>query len=125
MSATIDASELRAFAAKLQAQPDKARKQVGQVVSRGALAIKKQMQSEANRSRHFRIARAINYDRHVRTGDVEAEIGPTKGSPGSLANLAYFGGAHGGGGTIPDPKGALDAETPKFLKALEDMASDL
>ena len=51
------------------------------------------------------------YEIQDRAGSIELVAGPTKGSPGSLANIAYFGTSRGGG-TVPDPRGALDAETP-------------
>ena len=49
---------------------------------------------------------------------IEAEIGPETGGAGSLAGFAYFGGVNGGGGTVPDPQGALDAEAPNVEKHL-------
>ena len=93
------------------------------VVSKGSLNIKNQLQAEAKKSRYFRIAPAISYDIAVTADGVESEIGPDKSrvATAKLANIAYFGGAHGGGGTLPDPQLALDAEEPKFLKALEDL----
>ena len=53
------------------------------------------------------------------------EVGPRKGKPGSIANIAYFGGANGGGGTVPDPRGALEAEAPRFEKALTDLVGEI
>ena len=54
------------------------------------------------------------------------EVGPAKKSGGSRglgfgANIAYFGGARGGGGTVADPKTALDAEIPNFEAQLADI----
>lgn len=128
--ASIDASELREFAAVLDAKAQATARQVRQVVSKGAVNIKNQMQVEAAGSRWFRIASTISYDmREVEAfggGVIEAEIGPNRRFRAArLANIAYFGGANGGGGTIPDPRGALDAEAPRFEKALSDLIGDL
>lgn len=118
MTVSVDVSELRTFATDLQRVPDKVQRGVRPVVSKGALNIKRQLASEMGGSTHFgQIKRAISYDIKVAGDGVEAEIGPRKGSPGSLANIAYFGGA-GGGGTVPDPSGALAAESSKFESAL-------
>ena len=69
-------------------------------------------------SRHFgQVASAISYDLQDRAGSVEAVIGPTKGSPGSLGNIAYFGTSRGGG-TVPDPMGALEKEAPSTAEHL-------
>ena len=120
-----DSSELRAFAADLHAAGSGIAARVRPVVRRGAVKIKKQLRSEMGASRHFKgITPAIDYSNADTDGAIGAEIGPRTGSPGSLANIAYFGGARGGG-TVPDPKGALDAEVPHFEKALSDVLGDL
>ena len=116
----IDTSELRAFAAHLQSASSSL--DVEQVVSKGALNIKNQLVAEMRQSRHFgQISSSISYDITGGAGDVEAEIGPVKGSPGSLANIAYFGSSRGGG-TVADPEGALLAEAPNLEKYLGDLA---
>ena len=117
----VDASELRALSADLSADPALIRAEARGVISKGALNIKKQMTSEAKASRHFRFAHTISYDLTVSGSTIEAEIGPVPGGPGSLAGIAYFGGIRGGGGTIPDPKGALEAEAPNVEKYLLDL----
>jgi hypothetical protein len=123
-SISFDASELRALAADLtKAGADIEAKALG-VVTKGALNIKNQLRTEMLASRHFKgIARSISYDIHgaqmFGAGVIEAEIGPISdpGSGGNLANIAYFGSSRGGG-TVPDPAGALDAELPNFMTAL-------
>jgi hypothetical protein len=72
---------------------------VAEVMERGAVEIKKQMNADLAGSRHFRgIAGSVNYDRKVGAGSVDYEIGPDKGSHGgALANVAYFGTSRGGG----------------------------
>lgn len=88
------------------------------VVRKGATNIKDDLRREAE-TKHFQFARAISFDM---VGAFAAEIGPERGSPGSIANIAYFGGRNGGGGTVPDPSGALMREAPKFEEALLDLA---
>ena len=123
MSLNFDASEVREFAADLGRVPLKIAGEIPAVISKGALNIKNQLRSEMAGSRHFKgAAHTVGYD--ILDGGFAAEIGPSSeaGSPGNLANLAYFGGSNGGGGTVEDPRAALDAEEPKFLKALADLA---
>lgn len=111
-------SGLTDFIADLRALPEHARGDARQVISKGALNIKQQLQAEAAGSRHFgKIARAVSYDLNDRAGSVEAVVGYDKGSPGSLANIAIFGGSRGGG-TVPDPMGALEKEAPNTAEHL-------
>ncbi len=116
----FDASEFRAFAARVEGAVQATEGQVEQVINRGALNIKNDLQTEMRGSRHFKgVAPGISYD--MKTGSaIEAEIGPEKGGPGSLANIAYFGSSRGGG-TVPDPIGALEREAPNVEKWLLDV----
>lgn len=118
---TADHSEVRAFAQQLERAAADALPEIRAVVQRGALAIKTQMQREMSESRHFRqVGRAVSYDTTMDAGGVEAEIGPRRGRPGSLANIAYFGTSRGGG-TVADPQGALDAEAPNVERHILDV----
>jgi hypothetical protein len=126
---TFDFSELNALAQGFAQAERAALPKVRGVVSKGALNVRNQMREEAGRSRHFTFASSITYDMReggaFGGGFVEAEIGPNKRFRSArLANIAYFGGANGGGGTVPDPRGALEAEWPRFEKALGDIAED-
>jgi len=125
--------EFRAFAKDLRAAGSGIASKVLPIVHKGAANIKKQHRREMAASRSFKgVARAIDYSMSFGTGSraaggagaIEAVIGPRTGSPGSLANIAYFGGARGGG-TVPDPRGALLAEAPRFEKALGDAVEGL
>lgn len=121
----LDASELRTLAVDLGNAPLRLALQIGPVVKRGASQIKAQQREEMESSTHFaQLGRSITYD--MDSDGLGAAIGPETGSgePGNLANIAYFGGAHGGG-TVPDPVGALEAEQPKFEKALGDLLGRL
>lgn len=125
MGVTVDTSDLRSLAAVLDQAPATVERGLRGAVVKGAVAIKNQLRREMQASEYFKgAARSIDFD--VREGTffgvklVEAEIGPRTGSgePGALANIAYFGGARGGGGTVPDPQKALDAEAPRFEAAI-------
>ena len=90
-------------------------------VSKGAQNIKQDLAGKMRESRSFGVvAQAISYD--LDDDGYGAEIGPEKGAPGSLANVAYFGTSRGGG-TVPDPQGALDAEAPNVEKYLAELAA--
>jgi len=118
--AVDDFSQLDAFAAVLVLAIPAIQPKVKAVVSRGALNIKKQLREEAEKSLHFKgVAWTISYDITEDAGEVGAEIGPEKKAAGNLGNIAYFGGVHGGGATLPDPQGALEAEADRFMAALE------
>ena len=119
----VDASELRALIADLREAPQLVRREARAVISKGALNIKNQMRDEVAKSRHFRFAHTVSYDLKVAGDTIEAEIGPETGGVGSLAGFAYFGGVNGGGGTVPDPQGALDAEAPNVEKYLDALVS--
>ena len=123
---SIDTSELRAFASSLVNAAPIAEKEATAVVHKGANNIKNQMNGALASSTHFRgIAGSVNYD--MRSGGafgggfIEAEIGPDHARGGALANVAFFGTSRGGG-TVEDPQMALDAEAPRFEKALADLA---
>ena len=125
MTINFDASELRDFAADLGRVPLALARKIPPIVMKGAMNIKDDLREEMAGSKHFKAAaRAVGFD--VLDGGFAAEIGPSSeaGSPGNLANLAYFGGPNGGGGTVADPTEALTSETPGFLKALADAAEE-
>ncbi len=120
---TIDASELGTLADDLMKIPSRLTPKIKPIVAKSALEVKKIMRADAAKSPHFKqIAPTINYDLKVFefAGDasIEAEIGPDKGVGGaaSLAGIAYYGGARGGGGTVRDPVDALLEVAPDFLE---------
>ena len=78
---SADVSQLRNLTRDLQAFTPKVAKGIPQVVKKGALNVKKTMQSDFRESRHFgQIARSINFDVKASGGNAEAEIGPDKSS---------------------------------------------
>lgn len=126
MKITIDTSELRTLAVDMGEVADEIKREIPAVVAKGALNITNDMRDAMRSSASFgELAGGISYDL-TREG-FGAEIGPTKASRGGQsalgvgANIAYFGGANGGGGTVEDPQAALDREEPKFRKALLDL----
>lgn len=126
----LDTSELRSLAADMRQVDSRLARWVRPVVEKGAVNIKDDMRRKMAESEHFEpVARSIGYDMTEGgfgdQGEYVAEVGPSKGSPGSLANIAYFGGANGGGGSVEDPQAAADRELPNFRNALADLAEDL
>ena len=117
-------SDLTQLAADLASAPDRVMREVKQVVSKGALNVKQQLVSEAQGSRSFRsLGRSIGYDLNTTADSVEGEIGPDKSRNSSAGLLmAYYGQSRGGGGTLPDPLLALQAEEPGFVAALDNVA---
>lgn len=116
----VDLSELHSFERDLGHVAGKALPAVEAILKRGAQNIKDDMADSARRSRYFRrIAETITYDRAASIGALTYEIGPDRdrGPAAKLANIAYFGGAHGGGGTL-DLDGPLEREEPKTLREL-------
>lgn len=100
-------------------------REVRAVVEKGALNIKKDW---ARRWAGLRsapsLAAAVSYDVSYGFGGVKAEIGPDKARrQGALGNLLEFGSVN----NAPRPGGlpALDAEAPRFEKALGDLVEKL
>lgn len=121
---SIDTTEIVALARDIAGAAGRVTGEHRKVVSKGALNVKNVMRKDMAASRHFKgITRSIGYDMSGDNSFSEAQIGPSSepGSPGNLANIAYFGGSRGGG-TVRDPRGALEDEAPAFFKALEDLA---
>lgn len=95
------------------------------VVSRGALNVKKDWQSNARASsgRHAALyPNSIGYDVTVGPLSVSAEIGPDKDKPqGALGNLLEFGSPT----SAPhlDGQRALDVEQKRFIRHITELAS--
>lgn len=120
-----DASELGQLAADLDRSAVEVAVSIRQIVAKGALSIKKQLRSEMAGSQHFgQAARSITYDLAGGGDTIVATVGPTKDGAGPLANIAYFGTPRGGG-TVPDPVGALEAEGARTTAWLEKLVGGL
>ena len=125
----MDYSEVTDAALHLKEVPAKAIPKVRGVVVKGAVNIKNQMRRDAEASSSFSaIAPTIDFDIHQGafggSSAINAEIGPdaAKDEAAALAGFAYFGGAKGGGGTVSDPREALNAEEPRFLENIAKVA---
>jgi len=119
-SISIDTSEVRALAADISRSVTRVAPEVRKVILVGAMKIKKQMRAEMGSSESFKgTVNSIDFDIRGNAFYTEAVIGPKVGSgeSGGLASIAYWGSSTGGG-TVSDPQGALDAETPHFEAAL-------
>lgn len=136
----IDDTELRELIRDIDGVPRRAMKAAEAAAKRGVQNMKNDMVEEAKASDSFgQLAYTISYDeRHTLRG-VEYELGPDKdrtvaprrarrfrrgdpnrpNKPGALANLAYFGGANGGGGHL-DFDGPIERELPNLEKHLGD-----
>jgi hypothetical protein len=125
---TADTSGLAALAADLARVPADLGRRAQQVVSRGALNVKRAWQSNARASagRHARLyPSTIGYDPiHSGPDGAEAVIGPDKDKvQGPLGNLLEFGTARQAGHN--DGGRALAEEAPRFQTAVEQLAQDL
>lgn len=122
----IDATEFDRYAGDLVAAVREVSDGIPKVVGRGALNVKTQWNAAFSESEHFRLGGTVTYDTRTLAGAVEAVIGPDKDRRpvAALANIAHFGGANGGGGTIADPQTFLDNEAPNFVEALGDLIEE-
>lgn len=118
------------FAALLEGAAVKAAKQTVAVVNKGSLNVKNDAKRNVLQTAPVRNAhahQAINYDVSAPGGGVVVgEIGYDKTDKrGRLGNLLEFGG--GGDHSPPhhDLSRALEAEEPRFVRALEDVAEDV
>lgn len=112
-------ADLRRFISDLAVAAKAAVEDVDPVMKKGATVIKDAMNADLAASRHFKgAAGSVTYDRRFSVGVVGYEIGPDKGRRGgALANIAYFGGSNGGGGTV-DVDGPMNAEVPVIMSEL-------
>lgn len=99
--------------------------EVEKVVAKGSLNIKQDAARRASGIAHAPAYPAsISYDLFHGLVTVESEIGPDKGKrQGALGNILEFGTRNNA--PIPHLGPALDAETPRYVRALEDLGQDL
>ena len=94
------------------------------IVTKGALNVKNRMVADARDSRHFKqIAPTISYSMTGNAYYSNAEIGPDRdrADAARIANIAYFGGRNGGGGTL-DIEAGLNEEAPNLVEHLSRLA---
>jgi hypothetical protein len=121
----FDVSDVYEFALGLDKAAGDVFDKMYPVVRRGALNVKKDLQSEAQGHPHTPyLPAAISYDTKATKSQISAEIGPDKDKTGgAIANVVYFGTAKNA--PVLDINGPLDREEPKFLKAIEDAIEGL
>lgn len=96
------------------------------IVERATLEAKNRMVSDAEASEHFAIASTISYDSDFRPNQIRFVLGPDRARhrKARIANIAYFGGRNGGGGTL-DINAGIDQAAPGMVNALAAMAAEL
>jgi hypothetical protein len=87
------------------------------VMKTAAHDVKRRMVNDFHKSEHFTsnqgLAESVTYDQlPSMSGVITYEVGPDYGRrrAAALAGIAYFGGARGGGGTVPEPGQHADTE---------------
>lgn len=125
----IDDSDARSLIRELDILGRNLPREVAAVTEKAAVGVKGDMQDDMRASAHFKgVAPSISYDLIITPGFAESEIGPVSGPGGrrgDLASIAYFGGVHGGGGTVRDPVHAAAEEAPRFERALDYLLNGL
>lgn len=121
MGFRVDVDGLAEWEADLADVPEDLNREIRQVVSRGGVQIKRAWAARWSGHWHIKdLPRAISYDLDPVPGGWEAEVGPDKNrKQGPLGNLIEFGSVN----SAPMPGGvpALDAEAPRFAKAMGDV----
>lgn len=143
MRIEIDTSEVRTLQINLTGVEPLLARHIRPAVKDTAHEVWKQMRNDMRNSAHFGpVNRAITSE--LIDNGFGAEIGPEKGRPGSLANIAYFmpsvhvyrGGPRfkyevarvprsAGGGTVRDPVEILDDVQDGFVQAVTDAAIEV
>lgn len=124
---SMDLSQMNRLVADLGRIPGRVVPEVRQIAERGAFNVKNRMVTDARGSRHFKqIAPTISYDESTRAGMVSFDIGPDRdrGDAAKLANIGYYGGRNGGGGTL-DIEAGLNEEGPRLEDHLSRLARGL
>lgn len=121
-----DVSELLGLESDLRAAAADVVGEVRQVVAKGSLNIKNDWRQRWSTLSHMKhLPRTISYDTTVLRDTIVGEIGPEKEREGQApyGNIIEYGTVN----NPPTPGGApaLEAEAPKFEKALEDLGAKL
>lgn len=122
VSVRIEASGVKELQAMLMRAIEVAPAEARKVVAKGALNIKKGMQARTAGLAHApSLPSSITYDTKESAFGAEAEIGPDKSRrQGALGNLVNYGSVNNGPRPFVEP--AADEETPRFERAMEDLA---
>ncbi len=122
MGVNVDSSDLKRLAAVFDDADDVAADEVHKVVKRGANNIKAHARRLISGHPHLpHYPRSISYDIWQTARGAAAEIGPDKSKrQGPLGNIIEYGTPKNA--PLPHLGPALQAEEPRFVKALEDLA---
>lgn len=125
MALTFDTAEVAAVADILVKAAGVAPVEARKVVAKGALNIKTDARRRVSGLAHApSYSNSITFDSHETATGGWAEIGPDKSKrQGALGNLIEYGSVNNA--PIPHMAPAAEAETPKFEKAMEDLAAAL
>lgn len=121
----FDTSEVEKLAADLGRIPGRMVAPMIAAVTKSSTSLRDAMRADAGGIGHApHFPSSITADVKVKVGQIEAEVGPDKGlTQGALGNILYFGTSKNG--AVLDINEPLDAESPKFQKAIEDAAGKL
>lgn len=120
----VDVSELHALAADLDGIPPQIAREAKASARKAAVNIKNEWRQNVSRSRYFRMTHTINFTETTSGETCEAEVGPNRYfRHARLAGIGHFGGANGGGGTLPDPDVYVASEGPRFEQAISDLVA--
>jgi hypothetical protein len=122
MGIEFDTHEVTALADAITKASAPALADTEAVVFKGAMNIKRDAARRISGHPRFRrVPSSIDFDMYHSLKGPAAEIGPNHAKPqGNIAHIAEYGGLHSA--PIPFMRPAADAEEPKFVKALEDLA---
>lgn len=103
--------------------PDRVMRELPRIGRKGSQNVKTEWAADVSRSRHFgQIARTINYDERSAFGVYEAEVGPDRRFRAArIVGIGTFGGANGGGGTLPVPDKYIRSEGPRIESEMSDL----
>jgi hypothetical protein len=121
----VDADGLSELSALLHSTAEDAREQGRRVVAKGSLNIKQDWRERWKGHPYIKaLPFSITYDTQLTATGASGEIGPERGKrQAPLANLIEYGSVNNE--PLPGGKPALEAEEPRFRKALEDLADPL
>lgn len=128
MTVSFDVSELRKLATDLDKAPAEVKRKAVPIMRKTGLQIRRGIQADLQESVYFKgTASKFSVDEKIDGSGMEIEIYPHhgKGIPSSQYNIAVFGGARGGGGTVDDPMVVLTDEAEKAEHFLAELLKDV
>lgn len=115
----LEIEGVREFTKTLNAAQRDILPEVTATMVRGVNEIKRSWIRGTLASEHFgQASSSITYDDLSAGYLVSFEVGPEKGAPGSVMNIAQFGSSRAGGGTVPEPEAFWESELPVLERYL-------